>query len=339
MKSFASDNHAGTHESVLQAISAANQGMAKAYGSDSFTEKAKAYFYNEFGSDAFVSFVFTGTAANIIALKAVCPSYGAIICADSAHLQNDECGAPEAQIGAKLFLVKTPDGKLTPELIENQITLNSDVHKPKIKAISISQSTEYGTLYTCDEIKKLASFAHKNKLYLHLDGARISNASAALGVSFRAMTRDLGVDLVSFGGTKNGLMGAEAIIAFKSELKEPIEYLQKQSMQLGSKMRFVSAQFCAFFENELWRQNALQANRLTEKLYRGLASLSGVKITQTPQANALFAVFTTKQLEALQKEFYFYVWNERTLEVRLMTSFSTPEIWIDEFIKLAKSSS
>ena len=328
---FASDNYAGIHPEILQAIAVANEAAEPAYGADRFTEEAIQHFKRHFGNDIDVFFVFNGTAANVTSLAAINHSYNAVICAESAHIQLDECGAPEKFLGSKLLLVPTPNGKLSVAGIERHLHRVNDQHHVQPRVISISQSTEYGTLYTPAEIKTIADFAHQHKLYLHMDGARISNAAAGLNMELRAITKDCGVDVLSFGGTKNGMMVGEAVVFFNQELAKNFLYVRKQSMQLASKMRFIAAQFSALLNQNLWHQNALHANQMAQTLAAALAAKPMVKVTQEVQANAIFVQLPRSLIDKLQQKFFFYVWNEGTSEVRLMTSFATTEAEITTF--------
>lgn len=338
-RSFASDNHAGVHPEVLQALADANLGFTPAYGADPWTAAAHAQFTREFGEGTQVVFATTGTAANVMALRAALAPYESAICASMAHVSVDECGAPEAWTGTKLLTVPTPDGKLSPEHIASAVEFGGDVHKTQPRLISISQTTEYGTLYTVEEIRELVRFARERELLVHVDGARLANAAVALGKSHRELTRDCGVDLVSFGGTKNGLMGAEALLCFRPELARRVTFLQKQTLQLSSKMRFLSAQFLAYFKDDLWARNAAHANAMTALLAEALKSKSGssaFQITRKPQANAVFVRLPADKIAALQKAFYFYAWDAKTdparPEVRWMTSFQTPREWVQELV-------
>lgn len=335
-KCFASDNYAGIHPDILKAIAAANAGHVSAYGNDDYTAKAVEKFHEHFGDDIDVFFVFNGTAANVTALASINRSYQAIMCAETAHIQLDECGAPEKFTGSKLLLVPCKDGKLAIDSIDKYLSRVGDQHHVQPGVISISQSTEYGTLYTPAEIKVIADYAHTHNMYLHMDGARISNAAVGLNLDLRAISRDAGVDVLSFGGTKNGMMLGEAVVFFNRRLAKDFLYIRKQSMQLASKMRFISAQFHALLSNDLWKQNASHANTMAKLLADGIASVSGVTITQKVQANAVFAIIPKHFIAKLQDKFYFYVWNETTSEVRIMTSFDTTKAEINEFIEHMK---
>ncbi|MBI3554995.1 MAG: aminotransferase class V-fold PLP-dependent enzyme, partial [Deltaproteobacteria bacterium] len=269
IRGFASDNNAGIHPAILAAIAEANQGHASAYGDDDYTARAVVKFREHFGNDADVFFVFNGTAANVLSLMTLTSSFSAVLCAATAHIENDECGAPEKFTGCKLVTIETPDGKLTPELLRPSIKGGGDQHHVQPRAISISQTTELGTVYTAAEVRALADFAHAHGMFLHMDGARISNAAASLHTTLRAITRDAGVDVLSFGGTKIGLMLGEAVVFFKPELARDFKFVRKQGMQLSSKMRFIAAQFDALLAGDLWRRNASRANSMARLLAGG----------------------------------------------------------------------
>ena len=335
-RSFASDNNAGVHPNILEAIAAANNGHVVAYGDDPYTERATAKFREHLGKDIDVYFVFGGTGANVLGLKAVTESYHAIICAETAHINVDECGAPEKFTGCKLLSVSTEDGKLTIDRIKHFLHGVGFEHHVQPRVISISQSTEMGTVYTPGEIEALSRFAHKNNMLLHMDGARIANAAVSLKRGLREITGALGVDILSFGGAKNGMMYGEAVVFFERSRSPDFKYIRKQGMHLPSKMRFISAQFEALFTDDLWRRNAEHANRMAQILVRELAAVPQVKITQKVEANGVFAIVPPKYVPVLQKWYFFYVWNEETSEVRFMTSFDTTEDDIREFVALVK---
>lgn len=331
-KSFASDNYAGIHPDILKALIDANKGHEKAYGNDSYTQKAIELFKHYFGNEIDVYFVLTGTAANVLGLQALLHSYQAIICAESAHINVDECGAPEKYTGSKLLTIPTPDGKLTVDLIKNQLLSLGDQHRAQPKVISITQATELGTLYTPEEIKALTDFAHANNMYVHMDGARFCNAAATLNLSFAALTKDVGIDLLSFGGTKDGMMLGEAIIFFNKELSKDFKYIRKQGMQLVSKMRFIAAQFIALLSNDLWLKNAQLANAMAQLLAQEVAKIPQVTISRKIQANAVFALVDPKIVPVLQEKYFFYVWDEISSEVRWMKSFDTTKEDIMDFV-------
>lgn len=335
-RSFASDNNAGVHPKVLEAIVSANDGHVIAYGDDVYTERARRKFRELFGRDVEVYFVFGGTGANVLGLKAITEPYHAILCAETAHINVDECGAPEKFTGCKLLAARTEDGKLTPNHLKPFMHGIGFEHHVQPRVVSISQATEMGTVYNLDELKALAKFAHDRDMFLHVDGARISNAAASLKKGLRQITRDAGVDVLSFGGAKNGMMYGEAVVFFDEALSRDFKYLRKQGTHLPSKMRFISAQFEALLTGDLWRQNAMHANQMAQILARELSQVSEFKITQKVESNGVFAIVPEKHIAALQKSYFFYVWNEETSEVRFMTSFDTTEDDIKAFVKLVK---
>ena len=324
MRSFGSDNNSGVHPQVMDAILQANTDHAIAYGDDPWTETAIQDLRNLFGPEAAPYFVFNGTGANVCAIRACCQPWHAVIAARTAHIAVDECGAPTLLSGAVVKEVDTPDGKLTPELIRPLLHGFGFEHHSQPKMVYISQCTELGTVYSTEEIRRLADFVHGYQMYLHIDGARLANAAAALGKSVREITVDCGADILSFGGTKNGCMIAESVIAFRPELAENLKYLRKQSAQLYSKMRYVSAQFSAYIQDGLYLQNALHANKMAHILRVKLENL-GFEFTQPTQANTLLLKMNPEQCEALLRKHFFYVWDENTHEVRFVTSWDTTE--------------
>jgi threonine aldolase len=336
-RGFASDNAATVHPAVLEAIARVNVGHAYGYGHDPHTEAVQARFREHFGERAQAFMVFNGTGANVLSLRACCRRWEAAICTDTAHLSVDECGAPEAVGGVKLLTASHDDGKLTPERAELLITRVGDEHAVQPRVISISQSTELGTVYTAAEVRALAELAHARGLYLHVDGARLSNAAAALGTSLRAITADVGVDVVSFGGTKNGLLGAEAVVLLEPRLAEGFEYVRKQSMQLASKMRFLAAQFEALLAEDRWLVLARHANAMAARLARAVHDLPGVAITRPVEANAVFATLPASAAAALQERFPFYVWDEPAGEVRWMCAWDTTEEDVDAFVEAVRA--
>jgi threonine aldolase len=331
-RGFASDNAATVHPAVLDAIARVNVGHAYGYGHDPWTAAAQARFREHFGEHARTFLVFNGTAANVLCLRACCRRFEAAICTDTAHLNVDECGAPEAIAGVKLLVAEGDDGKLTPERAEALITRVGDEHAVQPRVISISQSTELGTVYALEEVRALAKLAHARGLLLHVDGARLANAAAALGTSLRGLTTDAGVDLLSFGGTKNGLLGAEAIVFLEPRLADGFEFVRKQSMQLASKMRFLAAQFEALLADDLWLALASHANTMAARLARAVADIEGVEITRPVQANAVFARLPPNAAASLQERFPFYVWDEASGEVRWMCAWDTTEEDLDAFV-------
>lgn len=330
-RGFASDNYAGILPEVLEAIAAANSGHAVSYGGDAHTARVEELFREHFGADARAAIVFNGTGANVVAMQALTRPYEACICAHTAHLNVDECGAPERVAGIKLLTVAAPDGKLTPELIAPRIVRIGDEHAVQPRVVSITQSTELGTLYSADEIRALADFVHERGMLLHVDGARLANAAAALDVPLRAITTDVGVDAVSFGGTKNGMMLGEAVVFLRGELGGELPFLRKQSMQLASKMRFIAAQFETLLSGDLWQRPAAHANAMARRLAGAVADVDGVEITQRVQANAVFALLPPGVAEDLQSRWAFYEWDENTGEVRWMCSWDTTEEDVEAF--------
>lgn len=336
-KTFASDNYAGAHPDVIQAVINANQGHAAAYGADEYTQRAIDKFKSLLGNNIDVHFAYNGTGANVLSLASLTSSFNSIICSDLAHINVDESTAPEKFTGCKLVTVPTKDGKIYPSQIEEKIIRIEDQHHPQVKVISISQSTEYGTVYTIPEIKAISAVAKKYNLYLHMDGSRIANAAVSLKEEIKAITVDAGVDVLSFGGTKNGMMFGEAVVFFNSELAKNFKYIRKQSMQLHSKMRFISAQFEALLSNDLWKKNAQHANNMAQLLKKLLQEIPGVTLTQSVDANGIFALLPPAIIPALQEVQYFYVWNEKTSEVRLMCAFDTTEDEVRNFANKLKS--
>jgi threonine aldolase len=335
-RSFASDNNAGVHPEVIEAIRDANDGHVIAYGSDPVTARAMALFEKHFGDDVAVYFVFGGTGANVLGLKAITQPHHAIFCADTAHVNVDECGAPEKFTGCKLIAIPTPDGKLRVEQIKPLLHGIGVEHHVQPRVISISQATEMGTVYTRDELKSLADFAHDTGLLLHVDGARLANAAVALDATFKEITTDVGVDVLSFGGTKNGMMYGEAVVFFDKTRAEDFKFIRKQGMHLPSKMRFISAQFEALLSGDLWRRGAAHANRMAQILGSELEKTPRIKLTQPVESNGVFATIPSEYIPALQEKYFFYVWDEAISEVRLMASFDTSEEDIRDFIDFVK---
>jgi threonine aldolase len=335
-RGFASDNYAGVHPEILEALALANGGHLGAYGADPYTAAATEVVRSHFGAQAEVFFVFNGTGANVISLQAMTERWDAVICAESAHINVDECGAPEKIAGLKLLTVATPDGKLTPALIDVQAWGWGDEHRAQPRVVSITQSTELGTLYTSAEIAALCAHAHERGMFVHIDGARIANAAAALDVPLRAFTTDVGVDIISFGGTKNGLMYGEAIVVLNPSAVRGLPFLRKAAMQLASKMRFVGVQFETLFGTDLWLRSAQHSNAMARRLAVAVADVPGLKITRDVQANAVFAVLPRDVTTRLQERFHFYVWSEHTGEVRWMCAFDTTEQNIDDFAEAVR---
>ncbi|CAI9390480.1 threonine aldolase family protein [Microbacterium sp. T2.11-28] len=338
IRGFASDNYSGVHPEVLAAIAAANDGHQIAYGEDAYTARLQEVFAQHFGEGVEAFPVFNGTGANVTGLQSMLPRWGAVIAASTAHINVDEGGAPERVAGIKILNVPTEDGKLTPELIDREAWGWGDEHRAQPLVVSITQSTELGTLYTPEEIRAIADHAHERGMRLHLDGARISNAAAALDLPLRAFTRDVGVDVLSFGGTKNGAMLGEAIVVLDPAASEGLLFLRKLNMQLSSKMRFVSAQLIALLEGDLYLRNARHSNamaaRLRAAVEAGLAdgSIAGVSFTQPTQANGVFATLPDGIADRLRESFRFYDWDAARNEVRWMCSFDTSETDVDAFV-------
>ena len=333
LRSFASDNNAGVHPEILKAIAMVNQGHVVGYGADPYTAIMVNTFREHFGEDAEVFVVFNGTGANTLSLQALTRSYQAVICAASAHIYTDECGAPEKFAGCKLIALPTADGKLTVEMVRHAYHGIGDEHHVQPKVISITQATEMGTVYKPHEIQALAGFAHEHDMYLHLDGARIANAAASLGQTLRQATRDLGVDVLSFGGTKNGIMGGEAVVFFRPELAHDFLFWRKQSMQLASKMRYISAQLGALLTNDLWHANASHSNRMARLLEQEVRKIPQLKIVYPVEANGVFAKIPHEAIAKIQDRYFFYVWNEEESVVRWMCSFDTTEEDVREFAR------
>ena len=328
---FASDNYAPVLPEVMTALAAANHGHDRAYGADAVTARVEVRMRELFGEDASTFLVLNGTGANVVALRAMLRPWQGVVCAESAHLNVDEGGAPEALAGIKLVAVPTSDGKLTPELVDTRLVRFGDEHAVQPGAVSVTQSTELGTLYTPDELAALADQAHERGRLLRRDGARLPNAAAALGVPLRATTTDVGVDAVSFGGTKAGLMLGEAVVLLRPELAGALPYLRKQSMQLASKMRFIAAQFEALVTDDLWLRAAGHANAMAARLAEHVRGIDGVAISQEVQANVVFTTLPPGVAERLQKEWAFYTWDERTGEVRWMCAWDTTPEDVDAF--------
>src|SRR6202166_3577860 len=331
-RNFASDNNAGVHPEVLEAIARANQGHVVAYGDDPFTRSAIAKFEEHFGPEIAVFFTVNGTGANVLSLQSLNRSYHAVRCSEFAHIYTDECGAPEKHTGCKLIPLPHQDGKITLASVRHAYHGIGDEHHAQPRVISITQSTEMGTVYKPKEVQSLARFAHEHDMFLHMDGARIANAAAALGQTLRQATRDLGVDVLSFGGTKNGIMGGEAVVFFQPGLSHDFLFLRKQSMQLGSKMRFIAAQFEALLTADLWRRSAEHANRMARLLEKEVSRIPGVKVVWKVEANGVFAQIPRHAFEKIRQRYFFYMWMEEESIVRWMCSFDTTEEAIRKFV-------
>ncbi|MGP0021692.1 MAG: threonine aldolase family protein [Candidatus Sulfotelmatobacter sp.] len=343
-RSFASDNNAGVHPEVLDAIARANQGHVVAYGDDRYTRSALAKFEEHFGAGIDVFFTFNGTGANVLGLQALNRPYHAVLCSDYAHIYSDECGAPEKHTGCKLIPLPHQDGKITLDSVRHAYHGIGDQHHVQARVISITQSTEMGTVYQPEEIQVLARFAHEHEMFLHVDGARIANAAASLGQTLRQGTRDLGVDVLSFGGTKNGIMGGEAVVFFNRATSNPkpsnpklsadFLYLRKQGMQLASKMRFIAAQFEALLTNDLWRRSAQHANRMARLLEAELRKVPQIKVVWKVEANGVFAQIPRHAVQKIKDRYFFYMWIEEECIVRWMCSFDTTEEDVKDFVKV-----
>lgn len=336
VRGFASDNYSGVHPEILAALAAANGGHQVSYGEDQYTERLQEVMEQHFGAGIECFPVFNGTGANVLSLQSLLPRWGAVICASTAHINMDENGAPERIGGIKLLQVPTPDGKLTPELIDREAWGWGDEHRAQPLAVSITQTTELGTCYTPEEIRAIADHIHAKGMKLHMDGARLSNAAAHLGVPLRMFTRDAGVDILSFGGTKNGLLFGEVVVALNPEAAHGLKFLRKMNMQLASKMRFISAQFIALLESGLWLRSAAHANAMAARLRAAVDSIDGVEPTQATESNGVFAVLPAGVADRLRSSFKFYDWNEANREVRWMCSFDTTEEDIDSFVAAIK---
>ncbi|WP_030172349.1 threonine aldolase family protein [Spirillospora albida] len=330
-RGFASDNQASVHPEVLAALAAVNTGHQPAYGDDPVTARLAEVVRGHFGERAEVYPVFNGTGANVVALQALTQRWSAVVCPESAHINTDECGAAEKIAGIKLIPVPAPDGRLTPELVDRYATGFGNPQRAQPAVVSITQSTELGTVYPVAETAALAAAAHERGMSLHMDGARVANAAAALDLPLRALTTDAGVDVLSFGGTKNGLLLGEAVVVLNPDAVRGVGFLRKSSMQLASKMRYVSAQLLALLEGDLWLRNARHANAMARRLAGAAAGVPGVEITRPVEANAVFALIPPDAAERLRKRFAFYTWDERAGEVRWVCSFDTREEDVDAF--------
>ena len=337
MRSFASDNNASVHPRVMQAVVDANRDHAVGYGDDEWTAAAVAALKDVFGGSAEPFLVFNGTGANTIALQAVTRSYNAVLCASTAHIYVDECGAPARMTGCQLLPIDTPDGRITPMDIEPMLHVLGVEHHPQPAVAYISQTTELGTVYTVEEVRALADFLHSHGMYLHMDGARLANACAALGCSLREITVDAGVDVLSFGGTKNGMMTGEAVIAFRPEIARDMRFIRKQSAQLASKMRYLGAQWLPYLNGDLWLENARHANAMAVRLAEVLARVPGVQFTQQVESNQIFCILPPDIMARLREKYFFYMWNDAAGEARFVASWDTTDEDISEFEKQAIS--
>ena len=337
IRGFGSDNFSGVLPEVFKALEEAAYGHQHSYGEDEYSAKAIADFKAVFGENIEVFFVYNGTGANILSLSAFTRSYHAIICAETAHINVDECGAIEKQSGSKLLTVPTFDGKLNIGLIKNHMHGFGDQHHAQPKIISLTQCTELGTVYSREELKEICDYAHAHNMYVHMDGARLSNAIAYLGCSPKEITADVGIDVLSFGGTKNGMMFGEAVIFFNTATATEIPFIRKQLMQLHSKTRFIAAQFSAVLKDNLWLKTASHANRMAQKLANEATKIPGIRITQEVQGNEIFAISPRDKIQVLQETCFFYVWDENASEIRWVCSFDTTESDIIEFVNLLRA--
>lgn len=337
MRSFASDNNSGIHPDILNAIIKANTDHTPGYGDDPWTETADNILRSIFGEDIVPYYTFNGTGSNVIALQAATKPFNSIISASTGHISVDECGAPVKLSGCMLKEIPSGNGKLTPEMIEKSLSGFGDQHHSQPKVIYISQCTELGTVYHPDEIKNICKLAHNHNMYVHIDGSRLANACVFLKTGMRELTRDCGVDILSLGGTKNGMMMGEAVISFRPELTENIKFYRKQSAQLYSKMRYTSAQFIAYFENDLWRKNAENANRMASMLADKLENISCIKLTQPVESNAVFLTMPPELIKKMNQSYFFYTWNNAKNEIRLVCSWDTNEKDVSSFISTLKS--
>lgn len=331
-RGFASDNYAGAHPEVLAALAAANGGHLTAYGGDPYSERLHDLVRAHFGPRAEAFPVFNGTGANVVALQALLPRWGAVVCAATAHINTDENGAPERVGGLKLLPVATSDGRLTPELLDEEAWGFGNVHRAQPLVVSVTQSTELGTTYRPEALRALCDHAHRLGMRVHLDGARLANAAAFLDTSLGALTSEVGVDVVSFGGTKNGLVLGEAVVVCDPDAVDGLGYLRKAAMQLASKSRFLAAQLVALLEDDLWRRSAARANAMAARLRRGLEELPDVRCTQPTEANTVLAVLPPGVAAAVRRRFAFYDWDHRRGEVRLMCAFDTTEDDVDALV-------
>lgn len=336
IRGFGSDNFSGVLPEIFQALEEASYGHQHSYGEDEYSAKAIQDFKNIFGEDIEVFFVYNGTGANVLGLSAFLRPYQAVICAETAHINVDECGAIEKQSGSKLLTVPTFDGKLTIGLIENHMHGFGDPHHAQPKVISLTECTELGTVYTPEELKAICDYAHAHGMVVHMDGARLSNAVAYLGCPPRALTTDAGIDVLSFGGTKNGMMFGEAVVFFNTSTIAEVPFIRKQAMQLHSKTRFIAAQFSTVLKDGLWLKAAAHANRMAQMLANEAENIPGVRITQEVQGNEIFAIIPRDKIKALQEKCFFYVWDENASEVRWVCSFDTTESDIIEFVNILR---
>ncbi|MGW5022924.1 threonine aldolase family protein [Streptomyces cacaoi] len=332
---FASDNWAGAHPRVMAALAAANGGHQPGYGEDAYTARLRETVRRHFGPDAEPYPVFNGTGANLVALQAMAARWQSVICPDSAHLHTDETAAPE-HAGVKLLTVPAPDGKLTPEALRRYTRDLGNMHHAQPGVVSVSQTTELGTCYTPQELKALATEAHAHGLRLHLDGARLANAAATLGVPLARITTEAGVDVVSFGATKNGALYGDCVIVLDPDAVSGLAYVKKATTQLPSKARFVSAQLLALLDDELWLENARHSNAMATLLADGLSTVPGVRLAHPVESNAVFAVLPDELAQRLRRRYAFSTWDPDRGLVRLMTAFDTTRQDVERFVEAAR---
>lgn len=335
-RGFGSDNHSGVHPQILESIIAINHGHAPSYGTDPWTEKANSLFQQHFGPQAQVFFVFNGTAANVTAMRAMTRPFQSVLCSDVAHLNVDECGAPELLASCKIIGVPSHNGKISVESLEQAFIRRGDQHFSQSQVLSITQPTELGTTYSVQELQILIHWAKKKNLFVHIDGARLANAATYLQKSFKEITTDLGVDVVSFGGTKNGLMMGEAVVFLNKDLAKDFKYIRKQSTQLPSKSRFIACQFLTYLSDQLWQNISKHSHAMAQYLYESVREIPGVTVREVPQSNAVFARIPSHWVKPLRQDYFFYVWDENTFECRWMTSWDTQKEDIDGFVKKLK---
>lgn len=333
---FASDNNSPAHPAVMEAILAANKGHALAYGDDYYTERASRLLKKTFGTPCDPFFVYTGTGANALCVSALTRSFNAVICSENSHLNSAECGAPEKIAGVKLYTVPSSSGKITPDDVEGFLSYQGNQHYSQPRVISLTQASDLGVCYTVDEVKQICDFAHVNNIYVHMDGARIYNACEALGVSLKEMTADTGLDALSLGGTKNGLLGAEAVIFFRPELAQGFEYIRKQGMQLASKMRFLAVQMEALLKDDLWLSNAGHANHMARLLKSELDGIPGLEVTRPVQTNMIYCIIPPRAVEVIRRSYLFYIFDENRSEARLVTNYDTTSEDIEGFAETAR---
>lgn len=337
MKGFGSDNHAAIHLTLLKSIQEANVDHAPSYGTDFWTEKADQEFKNLLGENARSFYVFNGTAANILCLKSLIQSYESVLVSDISHLNVDECGAPEFFTGGKLIPLPSEHGKLRLKDLKDALIRRGDQHFSQVRAISLTQPTELGTVYSLEELQEIVQWAHQENLYVHMDGARICNAAHHLGCSLRQMTTDIGIDVISFGGTKNGFLFGEAVVFLNPKLTKNFKYIRKQTAQLPSKTRFIACQFATYLQSGLYKEIAAHACNMAERLFQGLRNIPGVEITAPRQSNAVFAILPKNKIKEIRQKYFFYVWNEKTFECRIMCSWDTRTEEVDDFINVLKN--